>query len=413
MAIAANNRKAARAERRSARNGVAASVAVLLALTMLAVGVAGGFLLARSKIPPSLVSGVQTGTVAVTVSRFDDVRSVTLTVTLGESATVASPVSGTVTATRLGTGSAVASGDVVFDVDATPVIALHTDVPMYRAITSGTQGADVAGLNAALRRLGYAAPDSDWFTWDTIAAYNALADSRGAKRLTQDDGWGIGPDRFVWLPAETVTVRQSSVAVGRRVEAGADLFSTASTPLKATVPVSATDSVAGERTLVVGDQSFAVPAGAAELTEPALLAAIGGSVPFRMALAGMGAGASAGSMPVGASGGASGGGTVAVAYDWRLAQPLAALTVPPSALYDVAGGSGCVSVDAEPVAVTIIASQLGRTMVGTKDDTQPFDHVDVTPRTDASCDAAPADGAADAGETGEADAPDGTDRGGQ
>lgn len=410
MAIAANNRKAARAERRSARNGVSASVAVLLALTMLAVGVAGGFLLTRSKIPPSLVSGGQAGTVVVATSRFDDARSVTLTVTLGESATVTSPVSGTVTATRLGAGAVVASGDAAFDVDATPVIALHTGVPMYRTIVSGTQGTDVAGLNAALRRLGYAAPDSDWFTWDTIAAYNALADSRGAKPLTQDDGWSIGPDRFVWLPAETVTVRQSSVAVGRRVEAGTDLFETAATPLKATVPVSATDSVAGERTLVVGDQSFAVPAGAAELTDPALLAAIGGSMPFRMALTGMGAGASMGDMPVGASGGTSGGGTVTVAYDWRLAQPLTALTVPPSALYGVAGGSGCVSVDAEPVAVTIIASQLGRTMVGVGDGAQPFDHVDVTPRTDVACAVEPTDGVADAGD---ADAPDGADQGGQ
>ena len=410
MTTVANRCKAARAERGSARNGVAASVAVLLALTMLAVGVAGGFLLTRSKIPPSLVSGGQAGTVAVATSRFDDARSVTLTVTLGESATVTSPVSGTVTATRLASGVAVASGDVAFDVDATPVIALHTDVPMYRAIASGTQGADAAGLNAALRRLGYAAPDSDWFTWDTIAAYNALADSRGAKPLTQDDGWSIGPDRFVWLPAETVTVRQSSVAVGRRVEAGTDLFATAATPLKATVPVSAMDSVAGERTLTVGDQTFAVPAGAAELTDPALLAAIGGSVPFRMALTGMGAGASAGDMSGGASGGVSGGGTVAVAYDWRLAQPLTALTVPPSALYGVSDGSGCVSVDAEPVAVTIIASQLGRTMVSVKDGAQSFDHVDVTPRTDVPCAAASMDDSAGAGE---ADAPNDTDRGGQ
>lgn len=104
MAIAANNRKAARAERRKARNGVSVSVAVLLALTMLAVGVAGGFLLTRSKIPPSLVSAGQAGTVAVATSQFDDARSVTLTVTLGESATVTSPVTGTVTATRLGAG---------------------------------------------------------------------------------------------------------------------------------------------------------------------------------------------------------------------------------------------------------------------------------------------------------------------
>lgn len=382
---AARNRK----ELRAARNGVAASIVVLLALVMFAVGLGGGFLLTRSKIPPSLISSTEATTVKVSSAQFDDARSVTLAVSLGESSTVTSPVSGTITGTSAGAGAVIDSGGTVFDVDAKPVLALHTDVPLYRTLSSGTRGPDAAGLNAALRRLGYGAPDSDWMTWDTIAAYNALADSEGAARITADSGWSIGPESFVWLPADSVTVKQSSIAVGRQIAAGADLFTTAAIPLKATLPTSATDLVAGDRTLIIGEQTFAVPAGTVELTDPALLAAIGGSVAFRLASmsgdsGGVTAGVSGGAGTGAAGTSGTGGGTLSVSYDWRLTQPLTALTVPPSAIYDASGGLGCVSVDAKPVPVSIVASQLGKTMVSTSGDTS-FDHVDVTPRTTAHC----------------------------
>ncbi|NMM97611.1 biotin/lipoyl-binding protein [Bifidobacterium olomucense] len=375
-----------RKERRASRNGVAISIVILLALVMLAMGVSAGFLLTRSKIPPSLVSSTEASTVKVAVTQFDDSRSVALTMSLGESSTVASPTSGTVTGIAVRAGSPIASGQVIFDVDATPVMALHTDVPLYRELKSGMRGSDAAGLNAALRRLGYNAPDSDWMTWDTITAYNALAQSVGARQLSRDTGWTIDPSWFVWLPADSVTVKQTSIAVGRQVTAGQDLFTTAAIPLKATLPAAAADLVAGERVITIGDQTFDVPADAKELTDTAMLTAINNSVAFRMASLGSDSGgalASGGTLAGGAAG-ASAGETLSVSYDWRLKQPLTALSVPPSAVYDAAAGSGCVSVDATPVQVSIIASQLGKTMVSVSEN-QTFDHVDVTPRTNEHC----------------------------
>ncbi|KFI91199.1 Peptidoglycan-binding domain 1 protein [Bifidobacterium saguini DSM 23967] len=375
-----------RKEHRSARNGVAISIVILLALVMLAIGVGGGFLLTRSMIPPSLVSNTEADSVKVASTQFDDSRSVALTVSLGESSVVASPTSGTVTGISMSAGAPIASGQVVFNVDATPVMALHTDVPLYRELKSGMRGSDAAGLNAALRRLGYNAPDSDWMTWDTITAYNALAQSVGARQLSRDTGWTIDPSWFVWLPADSVTVKQSSIAVGRQVAAGQDLFTTAAIPLKATLPATAGDLVAGERVITIGDQTFDVPADATELTDAALLSAINNSVAFRMASLGSDSGGSmaAGGASAGNTAGASSGGTLNVSYDWKLKQPLTALTVPPSAVYDATAGTGCVSVDAKPVQVSIIASQLGKTMVSVGDNAG-FDHVDVTPQTTAHC----------------------------
>ncbi|NEG54715.1 hypothetical protein [Bifidobacterium platyrrhinorum] len=383
---AASGTAAFRKARRAARNGVAISIVILLALVMSAMGVGVGFLLTRSKIPPSLVSSTEAGTVKVAATRFDDSRLVALTVSSGESSTVASPTSGTVTGIAVDAGSPIASGQVVFDVDATPVIALHTDVPLYRELASGMRGSDAAGLNAALRRLGYNAPDSDWMTWDTITAYNALAQSVGARQLSRDAGWTIDPGWFVWLPADSVTVKQTSIAVGRQVTAGQDLFTTAAIPLKATLPAAAADLVAGERVITIGDRTFDVPADAKELTDAALLAAINGSVAFRMASLGSDSGGSpaSGGASAGNAAGSSVGEALSVSYDWRLKQPLTVLSVPPSAVYDAAAGSGCVSVDAKPVRVSIIASQLGKTMVSVSDN-RTFDHVDVTPRTDEHC----------------------------
>ncbi|MBT1175152.1 hypothetical protein JS530_06525 [Bifidobacterium sp. LC6] len=378
--------RASRKERRAARNGVAISIVILLALVMLAIGVSAGFLLTRSTIPPSLVSSVEASTVKVAATQFDDSRSIALTVSLGESSVVASPITGTVTGIAVGAGSSIASGQVVFNVDATPVMALHTDVPLYRELKSGMRGSDAAGLNAALRRLGYNAPDSDLMTWDTITAYNALAQSVGARQLSRENGWDIDPSWFVWLPADSVTVKQTSIAVGRQVAAGQDLFTTAAIPLKATLPAAAADLVAGERVITIGDQTFDVPADATELTDAAMLAAINNSVAFRMASLGSDSAGSmaAGNTSAGSAAGASAGGTLNVSYDWKLKQPLTALSVPPSAVYDAAAGSGCVSVDAKPVQVSIIASQLGKTMVSVGGD-QTFDHVDVTPQTNEHC----------------------------
>jgi hypothetical protein len=380
-------RESNRRERRAARNGVTVSVVVLLALVMLAIGIAGGFLLTRSKIPQSLESSTEAKTLKVAAASFDDSRSVALTVALGESSTVTAPVSGTVTGSSISAGSTISSGQTVFDVDARPVLALHSDVPLYRTLNSGMQGPDAAGLNAALRRLGYGAPDSDWMTWDTIAAYNALAASVGARQISADSGWGIDSGWFVWLPADSATVKQSMISLGRQIAPGQDLFTTAAIPVKATLPANTGDTVAGDRTLSVGDQEFAIPAGTTELTDPTLLSAINGSVPFRLASLGGDSGgsmAAGGQSPSGSSSGSSSS-SLNVSYDWRLAQPLNALTVPPSAIYDATAGTGCVSVDSRPTPVRIIASQLGKTMVATDGDGASFDHVDVTPRTTEQC----------------------------
>ncbi|PST48549.1 hypothetical protein COO72_07445 [Bifidobacterium callitrichos] len=361
------------------------SVFVLLAAMLLAVGLGAGFLLTRSRIPQSLESSEPAGSMKVAASRFDDARSVQLTVTLGTSSTVVSPVSGTVTASRCAVNAVVASGGAPISVDAIPVLALHTVTPPYRTLTSGTKGPDARALNDALRSLGYAAPDSDWFTWNSITAYNKLADSVGARRITKEGGWAIDPSFFIWLPSASATVAECRVSVGRQITQGAELLVTSAAPVKAALPAGAAtgDLVAGDRVLTIGSTTVPIPVGTAELTDPGVLSAITGSTEYRLASLGGGSGQmGAGGSGSGASDGE--GGTVQVSYTWRLAQPIEAVTVPPSSLYRASGGKACVTVSGKPTPVTIIASQLGKTMVA-PDGVDPFSSVDVSPTSDAAC----------------------------
>ena len=86
--------------RNAGRNTVSVSVAVLLALVMLAAGVCGGFLLTREPEPAAFESATRAGTLAVRSEPYDDERSVTVTVERSESGSVAAPGGGVVTELR-------------------------------------------------------------------------------------------------------------------------------------------------------------------------------------------------------------------------------------------------------------------------------------------------------------------------
>ena len=97
--------------RNAGRNTVSVSVAVLLALVMLAAGVCGGFLLTREPEPAAFESTTRAGTLAVQSDPYEDERSVSVTVERSESGSVAAPVGGVVTELRqCAAGSNIESG---------------------------------------------------------------------------------------------------------------------------------------------------------------------------------------------------------------------------------------------------------------------------------------------------------------
>lgn len=74
--------------------------------------------------------------------------------TYGEPVDVAAPADGTVTA-AVDVGTSLRRGDVVVEIDQSPVIALYGDIPAWRDLREGDEGPDVRQLEVNLVALGF------------------------------------------------------------------------------------------------------------------------------------------------------------------------------------------------------------------------------------------------------------------
>ena len=116
-------------------------------------------------------------------------------------------------------GTTLEQGDPVARVNEVPVILLYGDLPAYRTLQYGSEGADVAQLESALVALGYD-PDGtitvdEEFDWDTR---QVVLDWQEAVGL--DDDGRVDPADIAILTGP-VTVGALSAAVGDTVQGGA------------------------------------------------------------------------------------------------------------------------------------------------------------------------------------------------
>ena len=245
------------------------------------------------------------------------------------------------------------------------------------------KGGDIAALNAELRRLGYAAPDSDVMTWDTVKAFNALATTAGTQGTTQERQWSIDTSLFAWLPQQQVTVKECQARYGGQVEQGADVLTTTSQPVRATFRRNDSSMVQGDRVMGVNGATFTITDQTADSTDASLLSAIGASNEYR---------ATADSLRAGFryrraqsdTGQDTAPNTINVTYRWKLAKALNVVSVPPAAMYDVSADSACVVSRGKPVAVHVVASQLGKSMVSVQSGAS-LTSVDVPASTGKAC----------------------------
>lgn len=364
--------KAPGKRRAAGRIPASAGIKVLAAFTVLAVGVVAGLALSPSRAPQGFESQASPGRMDVASEEFADERSVSLSVSVGDSSPVVSPRSGMVTDVgQCVPGGVVDSGTVFIGIDGQPQMALHLSLPLYRALAVGSQGADAAALNAELRRLGQAAPDSDTVTGDTIGAFNALAAGAGSP---QSSGV-VDSTLFLWIPEPRTTIESCSVLYGGQTSQGETIAVTTPQPRSLATPAFPATATGGsgtppDRILTLGGQEFTIPSDAGRdgwtTSDEAMLAAVAASSQYAAAM-----------QDGDVTGGGTARGQVTVSATWRLATPLTVTEVPPAALYDIQGAQACLAVDGSPQAVTIIASQLGKTMVQAGG--APPAHVDVPP----------------------------------
>ena len=140
-------------------------------------------------------------------------------------------------------------GDTAYAVDASPVVVLWGDFPIYRPLSAGVEdGADIAVLEANLAALGYTADGSlvidDSFDSATTAAIEAFQTDVG---LPVDGA--IDPASVLVLPGPAI-VADTDLTVGSVVRAGGPILSLQVTDTTTTVGLAASDTDATEDTLV-------------------------------------------------------------------------------------------------------------------------------------------------------------------
>ena len=129
-------------------------------------------------------------------------------------------------------GDKVDCGDVLYRVDANPVLLLCGTVPAYRDLHMGDAGKDVRQLNRNLHKLGYDAdadvridPDDSDFTWKTEQALEELQHDKGLDvtgELAIEDG--------VFLP-DSVRIAKVAGELGVSARPGAQVLdATSDTP---------------------------------------------------------------------------------------------------------------------------------------------------------------------------------------
>jgi multidrug efflux pump subunit AcrA (membrane-fusion protein) len=174
------------------RNRTALTLVVALAVVTGILGFVGGRLVrspsqeaADASPPPktNLTAKVEFGTLIQDVVFRG-------TITAGKQFTTAAQLAGVVTTISLKRGDTVAAGQVLLSVNDRPVIAVESTVPLYRDLTFGQRGTDVARLQESLTDAGYSVVDDGIYGPSTRSAVAHLYRATGYSSPSSAAGSG-------------------------------------------------------------------------------------------------------------------------------------------------------------------------------------------------------------------------------
>lgn len=312
---------------------------------------------------PSALSDDQVQSVSTVTSQdVDDSRVVELELTVEPSAPLHSASSGLVTDIKVAPGESLVSGSPIFSVDGKKVVALNTDTPLWRTLKDGDSGEDVLALQKELLSLGYSlAVDGE------VGAYTlwAVADLLGLTDEEKETFEMIEPSHFMWIPYPSTTVSEITFGVGKAIDPNTELFSVADLVAEAKIAEMPTDLIPGERVLVVGNQYLSVTA-EGYLSTPEDLVALQQTPEFQ-------------------SWANDSDNSQAVSGKFVLKDAAMVYAVAPGAVYNVEDSLACVTDGTESFSVTVVASELGKTLVYFDEATSVPEQVLISPDEERSC----------------------------
>jgi hypothetical protein len=225
-----------RGRRGRATTAVVAVVAVAVA--------AGGYIVVADPFQPraentTIDSGIKTGVAKVIKGSLSARTSQNGTLGYAGAYKVVNKANGTVTKLPQ-VGDAIREGQALYWVDGKPVILLAGgSVPVYRALSRRSKGADVKQVNRALVALGYATkskldPHSDYFGWRTVRALAKMQDDVG---LEATGKLPIG--QVVFLPAKELRITNVTGVDGTSAMPNQSIMEASSTARQVTVKLRA------------------------------------------------------------------------------------------------------------------------------------------------------------------------------
>ncbi|MFC4561072.1 peptidoglycan-binding protein [Nocardiopsis mangrovi] len=312
------------------------TTALLAAAALLSAGAGAGYLLRPAEVPSGLAASGGQATAPVTVEEFADERTVQVAFQVTPASTLEIGLSGRVTTTDCAAGAELVSGEAVATIGATPLIALATEIPLYRDLEAGDRGGDVQSLQRELARLGYAVGDDGVFGRPTAVAVRDLLESAGVR----DPEGEIASDQILWLPSPTSVLDACEAPLGMTVGGGAPFGTVPGGLDRIRVDAMPSGAVAGDRTIdVFGIRGPMSEEG--EVTDRDFLDEVEDTAEFAEFMSA----------------------EEAVTAEISLAEPLRALKVPPGAVFGIDGDSACVESDGTAHPVRIVGSNLGATLV--------------------------------------------------
>jgi len=336
---------------------VLASIVLICVVVSLGVGLSVGLFVGRPPVPRDVAAPTGTPLIGLAAQPFTDQISVPADAQLTPARTFTSTASGVVRATSCAAGQAINSGDPVLTVDDRVVIGLHLDAPPWRDLSAGAKGADVTDLQNELVRLGYPTAVNGVYSQSTAAQVKRLWASVGVPNQST-----VPLGQLVWLPDTSETPTSCAQQVGDMRDVDAPVFTTGGQLQGLTVrlpdgvwPGARVASLDGQVSAPIGDEGA--------ITDATFLAAYTKTRGYVLWAADN---------------------TNGLTVLTLLAAPIQVVSVPPAALYDVQAIDACLVDGANnPVAVQIVASQLGETFV--TGDSLPTDALTPAPQGARSC----------------------------
>jgi len=234
--------------------------------TVLALGVpllAGGVLAVWALADSPLESATQVQPLVGTVESAErrDPESTSVTFIPAHQFSVVSQSSGTVTALSIAPGEAIVSGEPALAVDGRTVVAYVSRSPLYRDITEGLKGDDVATAQQLLVDMGYLDVVDGRAGRSTTSAIRAFNAAHGYGEQSR----ALAVGSLLWVPEGSAAPQLVAIEIGQVVAPQTELYTTASGDDRVEVR---TKDDAVDRVLTVGPVTASLRAGQFAVTDP-------------------------------------------------------------------------------------------------------------------------------------------------